>query len=87
MARVRCTVEEVLVPTRESADVVDPFAGLGLEGFADHALEMPGVAACCGRCGHVETAVGTSEASVKRALVKLYDYCPRGEENFYLADE
>lgn len=54
-----------------------------LEG--DHAL-VEGVEATCTRCDHRTEAFGTSEASVRRALVMLRETCPRGELNYYVAD-
>ena len=53
----------------------------GERGFIDS------VEATCGRCGHCTSSYGTSSASVRRCLVKLREECPKGEHNFYRADD
>lgn len=45
---------------------------------------QPAVRATCGDCGHCTEAFGTSDASRKRALVKLKEECPMGRSNFYM---
>jgi hypothetical protein len=48
---------------------------------------VDGVEVCCGRCGHTVEVFGTSDASVKRGCVMLRESCPKGENNFYAAQE
>jgi hypothetical protein len=48
---------------------------------------VPGVCVTCGRCGHTAESYGTDTPSVRRALVMLREECPRGENNFYVADD
>jgi hypothetical protein len=55
--------------------------------FNDDDREIPSVVATCGRCDHQEECFGTSERSVRRCLVLLRESCPKGEKNFYTADE
>lgn len=56
-----------------------------LENDSGHTVE--GVIVTCSRCAHQEESFGTSEASVRRCLVMLRENCPRGERNFYVAEE
>lgn len=53
----------------------------------DGGATVESVEATCPECDHCETAYGTGEASVKRALVMLRENCPRGMSNFYFQDE
>lgn len=48
--------------------------------------DVDGIEVECRRCGHVEDVYGTSEPSIKRGLVMLRENCPRGENNFYIAE-
>lgn len=48
---------------------------------------VPGVEVTCSKCGHTTQSFGTSSRSIKRCLVLLREECPRGEKNFYAADE
>lgn len=41
----------------------------------------------CSRCGHEAQAYGTSQRSVRRALVTLREECPQGENNFYVDED
>ncbi len=58
---------------------------VGLDNDEGH--DVDGVLVTCSRCAHSEESYGTSEASVRRCLVLLRENCPRGERNFYVADE
>lgn len=53
----------------------------------DHGRMQDGVQATCTRCGHTTESFGESDASVRRCLALLREECPRGEENFYVADD
>jgi hypothetical protein len=53
----------------------------------DNGRDVTGVQTTCRRCGHTTESYGTDEASVRRCLVLLREECPRGESNFYEADE
>jgi hypothetical protein len=44
-----------------------------------------GVCARCRRCGHETESFGTSEASVRRCLVRMREECPRRQLNYYTA--
>jgi len=48
---------------------------------------VSGVRVTCGRCGHETESFGTGEASIRRCCALLREECPRGERNFYEADE
>ena len=48
---------------------------------------IDGVEVTCTNCGHVETAGGTSERSVKRCLAMMRENCPEDEENYYVVDD
>jgi len=50
----------------------------------ERGFDVAGVRAECGRCNHVTTCFGIEDRSIKRALVKLREECPRGEQNFYV---
>lgn len=41
----------------------------------------------CGLCDHEVEVHGDSDRSVRRGLGMLREECPRGERNFYVADE
>ena len=56
------------------------------ENVTQEGRTLPGVTAVCNECEHEQSCFGTSEASVKRALVMLRNTCPNGEENFYKQD-
>jgi hypothetical protein len=56
-----------------------------IEGDYDNMI--PGVSVCCGRCGHTVEVYGTSDASIKRGCVMLREECPKGEKNFYVAED
>lgn len=49
--------------------------------------DIDSVCVTCSRCDYSTESYGTSEASVKRCLVLLREGCPKGENNFYVADE
>lgn len=53
----------------------------------DYKDEVEGVMAKCTRCGHVTESYGTSSASVRRCLVLMREECPKGEDNYYVADD
>lgn len=48
---------------------------------------IDGVEVTCTDCGHVETAGGTSDKSVKRCLAQMRDNCPEGKDNYYVSDD
>lgn len=48
--------------------------------------EVDAALARCLRCGTEVEAYGTSEASVKAALMMLRENCSRRERNFYFAE-
>ena len=48
---------------------------------------IPGVSVTCPKCGHATESFGTSERSIKRCLVMMREECPKGEKNYYVADE
>jgi len=48
---------------------------------------IPSICVTCGRCDQTAEVWGTSERSVKRALMTLREDCEQGEENFYVAEE
>lgn len=52
----------------------------------DEGREVAGVCATCSKCGHETESFGTGDASVRRCLVVMRDECPKGENNFYVAD-
>jgi len=56
-----------------------------LENDAGYDVESVGVT--CPRCGSDQESYGESEASVTRCLVLLREDCPKGENNFYVADD
>ena len=47
---------------------------------------VPSVEARCSRCDHCTESYGQDEASIARCLVLLREECPRGEKNFYAAN-
>lgn len=49
--------------------------------------EIDSVQVTCGRCGQVENAFGTGEASVRRCLAQLRADCPNAESNYYVAED
>jgi anti-sigma factor RsiW len=53
----------------------------------DEGREISSVCATCSRCDHETTAYGTSDRSVKRALVMMREECPNGEDNFYVSGD
>jgi hypothetical protein len=53
----------------------------------DEVPEVDGVEVVCGRCRKRSQALGESEWSVRAALVKLRDKCPKKESNFYADEE
>ena len=55
-----------------------------LEG--DYKDDVESVMATCTRCGHITESYGTSVASVRRCLVLMREECPKGEDNYYVAD-
>jgi len=50
----------------------------------DHEIDVPGVRATCGECGHETESYGTGDASRKRCLVLLREECPEDGKNFYV---
>ena len=68
--RVECEVEHVTL----DGDYTDR---------AGNPVQVDGVRAICGRCGHVTESFGTSDRSIRRCAVLLHEECPRGENNFY----
>ncbi len=60
-------------------------SSITLEG--DYEVEIPSVCATCTRCGHETEAYGESDSSIKRCLVTMREECPKGESNFYIADD
>lgn len=56
--------------------------GATLEG--DQVPEVEGVRVTCPRCKHHAEAFGQSDASIRAALTKLREICPKGERNFYV---
>lgn len=44
---------------------------------------VAGLCVTCSRCNHQVEVFGTSDRSIRRALVMLRDECPEGENNFY----
>lgn len=57
------------------------------EGEGDDGRDVPGVIVTCSRCYHEAESFGASPRSVRRCLAPLREECPRGEENYYVADE
>lgn len=53
----------------------------------DHAGGVPGLCVTCSRCDHAAEVYGTSDRSLRRALVMLREECPNGENNFYACDD
>lgn len=53
----------------------------------DEGITVDGVFVTCSRCGHVVESYGTGEKSVKRCLALMREECPRGEKNYYNADD
>jgi hypothetical protein len=47
---------------------------------------IPSVQATCSRCDHTTESYGTGGASIRRCLVVMREECPRGQENFYVAE-
>jgi hypothetical protein len=56
-----------------------------LEG--DHSASVPVVQLTCSRCDHATSAFGTSGRSIRRCLVAMREECPRGESNYYTAED
>lgn len=48
--------------------------------------EVEAICATCLRCDHETEAFGTSDASIRRALAKMRDECPKGERNWYVPE-
>jgi len=53
----------------------------------DYGRDIESVNATCSRCGHETSSFGTSASSVRRCLLLLREECPKGEMNFYVADD
>ena len=53
----------------------------------ENGCPVDGVVVSCSRCGHQTESFGTGDASVRRCLALLREECPRGEHNFYAAEE
>lgn len=53
----------------------------------DNDREIDGVIVTCSRCGQEQESFGQSEASMKRCFALLKEECPKGESNFYVADD
>ena len=53
----------------------------------ENGYPVDGVVVTCSRCGHHTESFGTGGASVRRCLALLREECPRGEGNFYVAEE
>lgn len=51
----------------------------------EHGRLIEGVVATCDRCGHRTECSGTTERSIRRALVLMRQECLKGEKNFYAA--
>ena len=47
---------------------------------------IPGVIVTCSDCEHSAECGGTSERSIKRALMQLRETCPEGQSNFYVEE-
>jgi hypothetical protein len=52
----------------------------------DDGRPIDGICATCDRCAHTTESYGTHGGSVRRCLALMREECPRGEENFYIAD-
>lgn len=48
---------------------------------------IEGLCVSCSRCYHEVEVYGTSGRSVRRAMVMLREECPRGEANWYAAED
>ena len=46
-----------------------------------------GVRVTCGRCGHETESLGTSGRSIRRCMAMLKENCPKGENNYYVAED
>lgn len=53
----------------------------------DRGITIPGVEACCSKCGHTTQSFGTELRSIRRCLVLMREECPFNERNFYTCDE
>jgi hypothetical protein len=53
----------------------------------DDGIDVDGVSATCSRCDFETESFGTDGPSIRRCLVLLREGCPRGENNYYVADE
>ena len=49
----------------------------------DHVPQLLGVGVICTRCQNEAEAIGQSEWSVRAALARLRETCPKKEKNFY----
>jgi hypothetical protein len=49
--------------------------------------EVEGIGATCSRCDHITESFGTTGSSRRRCLALLREECPRGESNFYVAED
>ncbi len=52
----------------------------------DDGRQIDSVRARCTHCDHETEAYGTSDRSIRRCLVQMREECPRGENNFYVAE-
>jgi len=53
----------------------------------DQGIEVEGIRAICGRCGHEADSFGTSDRSINRCLLLLRETYPERESNFYVDGE
>jgi len=53
----------------------------------DDGRTVTGVRATCTCCDSVTEAFGSSTKSVRRALARMREECPEGEDAFYFADD
>jgi len=53
----------------------------------DTGNSIPSVRVTCSRCDHSEECYGTSDRSIRRALVMLRENCPEDESNFYIVGD
>jgi len=49
--------------------------------------DIDSVQATCNRCDHVTQSYGDTPASVRRCLLLMRDECPKGEQNYYRAED
>jgi hypothetical protein len=52
----------------------------------DEGYPVDGVVATCTKCGHETESFGTEAGSVRRCLALMREECPRGECNYYVAE-